>query len=348
MHLSMVHTDRDVEDHPRKRRKTSLPLTSVTLNASVTPTRAASEDGSLSTPARASFMSPTKASLARFNPHLLPPAISSEKKRQDLVNRQSQIFGEAQPPASNVEEKTVKDISTAPQQKTQPIRAVADSQEPMEGGAIMSPGLGIAPNGDAFHHSSRKSQTPPRESLSAGQLQAAVEQDLRAFPPEAARDGEQISPDGDPVQKPPGPQGSISEHINITIDTVENEKEQADGPKPGLPITPTKNVLEVAEPRLPLTPSQLGLEAPSSSPKGLSFCRPSRKLKRKKRSQVKSSPLKPRDPSPVMKSVENPPPSGLGPRIPVTSTQQSKTTQPQGRSKYADRPYVELEGAVFS
>lgn len=212
----------------------------------------------------------------------------------------------------------------------------------------MSPGLGIAPNGDAFHHSSRRSQTPPREPLSAGQLQAAVEQDLRASPPEAARDGEQISLDADPVQKPPGSQGSISEHINTTIDTIENEKEQADGREPGLPITPTKNVLEGAEPRLPPTPSQLGLEAPSSSPKGLSFCRPSRKLKRKKRSQVKSSPLKPRDPSPVMKSVENPPPSGLGPRIPVTSTQQSKTTQPQGRRKYTDRPYVQLDSAVFS
>lgn len=367
-----------MEDYPQKRRKTS-PLTSVTLNISNTPTRAASEDGSRSTPARASFMSPTKASLARFHPHLLAPPVSAERKQQDQASKQTQIFGEKQRLEHNVRGMMMNDISTAPQQKLQPVgimgdsqesveeratvpldfstasqqkfqpvRILSDSRESIEEGATVPPDLGTLPKGDGSHSSPRMSQTPLTELLNARQLQATEEQDPRASPSEPARDEQKVFLDAALVHKAAGSQISISEPMNTTIDTIENETEQVDGPETLLPFTPTKNSLDDTEPRLPSTPSQLGLEAPPSPPKGLSFSGCNRKLKRKKRSKVKSSPLKPRDPSPAMKAVENSHVSGLGPRIPVTSTQQSKTTQPGGRKKKADRPYVAFGSFVFS
>ncbi|MCJ1269559.1 hypothetical protein MMC22_009451 [Lobaria immixta] len=336
-----------MEDHPRKRRKTS-PLTSVTLKASNTPTRATSEDGSRSTPARAAFMSPTKSSLARFNPHLLRPPVSVERSQQGPTSTQSQIFGKTQGPESYVGDVVVEGISTAPQQKIQPVRVIGHSRESIKGEVTASNGFGTAPNGGRFHSSSRRSQSPLVEPLSAGQLQVIVERDPRASPPEAAGEKEKTFPDTVPVDNASGSQDTISEHVNSMIDTIENEIEQADGSEPVPPFTPTKNVLKDPEPRLPSTPSQLGLEAPPSPPKGLPFINPRRKLERKKRSKVKSSPLKPRAPSPATKPVETPSVSSLGPRIPVTSTQQSKSTLPKGRRKEAERLYVASDSAVSS
>lgn len=242
----------------------------------------------------------------------------------------------------------VKDISTAPQQKIQPVRVIGDSRESIKGEVTASKGFGTAPNGGRFHSSPRRSQSPLVEPLGAGQLQVIVERDPRASPPEDAREKEKTFPDTVPVDNASGSQDTISEHVNSMIDTIENEIEQADGSEPVPPFTPTKNVLKDPEPRLPSTPSQLGLEAPPSPPKGLPFINPRRKLERKKRSKVKSSPLKPRAPSPAMKPVENPSVSSLGPRIHVTSTQQSKTTLPKGRRKEADRLYVVSDSTVSS
>lgn len=332
-----------MEDHPRKRRKTS-PLTSVTLNVSNTPTRAASEDGSRSTPARASFISPTKASLARFNPHLLPRLESAERKQEDQASRQSPVFGEKKRPGPDVGGKSVDDASTVLQQKIQPVKIIGDSQKSIEGEATAPLGFDTAPNGDGFHSCPRRSRTPLMEPLNAMELQPTVEQDRRASL-DAIGDEQQIFLDSVPLHNASGSRGSISEHINPTIDTIENDIEQAGGPDPVPPFTPTKNVLEDAEPRLPPTPSQLGLEAPASSPKGLAFSRPSRKSKKKKLSEVKSSPLKPRVSSPAMKPAET---TGLGPRIPVTIVQQSTTTQPEKQRKETDRAYVVLDNAVFS
>lgn len=287
-------------------------------------------------------MSPTKASLARFNPHLLPPLESAEGKQEGQASRQSPIFGEKKRLGPDVGGKSVNDTSTVPQQKTQPVKIIGDPQESIEGEATASLGFGTAPNGDGIHSCPRRSQTPLMEPLSVRELQPTVEQDPRASLD--AVGGEQKNfLDSVPVHKASGSQGSISEHINPTIDTIEKDIEQADGPEPVPPFTPTKNVPEDAEPRLPPTPSQLGLEAPASSPKGLAFSRPSRKSKKKKLSEVKSSPLKPRASSPAMKPAET---TGLGPRILVTSIQQSTTTQPEKGRKETDRSYVVLDNVI--
>lgn len=332
---------RTMEDHPRKRRKTS-PLTSVTLNISNTPTRAASEDGSRSTPFRPSFMSPTKASLARFNPHLLHPSVPAESEQQDQTTRQSQLFGEKQRLEPSMETKMVNNIHVAPPSEIQPA---ADSQESIEGRTTESLALDSAPPGDGFRSSPRRTQTPPIKLPSAKQLQASVEQDPRASSPKPEGNEVHFFLDTVSIHKASGLEGSISEHMNPGIGTNENEIEQTIEPEPALPFTPTKNVLEDAEYRLPSTPSQLGLEAPPSPPKGLSFSSTTRRLKKRKRSKVKPSPL---NPSPATKPVENPPVSGLGPRIPVTSTQPSKTAQLEVRIKGISRPYVLFSSEVFS
>src|SRR5438874_13595704 len=73
---------------PPKRRKTS-PSTSVTVDAS-------NIGGHPSTPKRASFQSPTKASLARSHPSLLPQSAGRSQVqtrgqglRQELLNRRT-------------------------------------------------------------------------------------------------------------------------------------------------------------------------------------------------------------------------------------------------------------------
>ncbi|KAL9121331.1 MAG: hypothetical protein Q9187_002108, partial [Circinaria calcarea] len=69
---------------PTKKRKTSL-----TTSVAVKPQNASNQpvimDGSYTTPRRASFMSPTKASLARFHPDLLqsPGLTTEEAQRRD-------------------------------------------------------------------------------------------------------------------------------------------------------------------------------------------------------------------------------------------------------------------------
>lgn len=63
-----------------KRRKTS-PSTALEVDASNTQQQSPSRDGRASTPSRASYLSPTKASLARFHPHLLPSSTTTATKR---------------------------------------------------------------------------------------------------------------------------------------------------------------------------------------------------------------------------------------------------------------------------
>ena len=68
-----------MDPSPVKKRRTSL-TTSFAVNPKDVSTQPAIKDGGRTTPVHASFMSPTKASLARFNPELLPhPRLTGEK-----------------------------------------------------------------------------------------------------------------------------------------------------------------------------------------------------------------------------------------------------------------------------
>lgn len=74
---------------PSKRRKTS-PNASITVTASNTNSLATKDDGSNAVYPRSSYMSPTKASLARFNPSLLSRAGSVEPPRQAAASATTQ------------------------------------------------------------------------------------------------------------------------------------------------------------------------------------------------------------------------------------------------------------------
>ena len=69
-----------MESSPSKRRKLS-PTSSARVNTSNAPGRGLAERNNRTTHHRSSFFSPTKASLARFNPNLLPKTASAEPNR---------------------------------------------------------------------------------------------------------------------------------------------------------------------------------------------------------------------------------------------------------------------------
>lgn len=76
---------------PSKRRKIS-PNSAVRVNRHDVQRRSESQDGHLCSIRTASFMSPTKASLARFNPKLLPPStLFSPHRRGSSISHD--VFG---------------------------------------------------------------------------------------------------------------------------------------------------------------------------------------------------------------------------------------------------------------
>lgn len=318
-----------------KRRKTS-PIHSLGPVESHTSTRPASQDGRHSTPIRPSFMSPTKASLARFHPNLLPPPPSADNKTGRSDGRRSQSIGDDQRPESNVGRKMVNGPPTALQQKVGSRGTVADTGDLIEGADLPLSGSTTGAMEDGTYATPQKRlRAPVEEPLSARQFKVKTIQDPRASPPEAVEDGEQFTRDPLDVQLPPRLQDDISGRAVPTIDEGENEIEHAIEKEPVLPYTPTKPLLESAEPKLPSTPSQLGLEVPPSPPKGLLFSSPSRRPRRKKRSDAKSSPLKPAVPSAVAEVAQT---SSLGPRILVANPQPSTAAQSEGWNRSNDLP----------
>jgi hypothetical protein len=79
---------------PSKRRKTS-PMTAVSANTPRTPPRQTSptRGGARTTPNRASFLSPTKASLSRSHPDLLPRAQSEGRRRPSSKGGEGLVNG---------------------------------------------------------------------------------------------------------------------------------------------------------------------------------------------------------------------------------------------------------------
>lgn len=333
-------------NQPPKRRKTS-PIHSLNPIESHTSTRPASQDGPRSTPIRPSFMSPTKASLARFHPHLLPPPPSVDNNSARSSDGQIQCIGDEHRPESNMGRKMVNGSPTALHGSK---RMAADTEELVEEADLALPGSTV--NGTAgvpYIISPKKSRTPLEEPLNTRQSKANEVLDtrtsppeqynsphLRASPAEAVGDGEQVTHDRLDVQMVPPLQPSISERTNPTIDG-EKELEQTIEEEPGLPYTPTKSMVDNAKPRLPSTPSQLGLEAPSSPPKGLLLSSPSRRPKRKIRSHARSSPLKPGTSTAETEVVHV---SSLGPRIPVANPQPSVASQLEGANISSSVGYV--------
>lgn len=295
-----------MDSSPYKRRRTS-PSTSIAVTVENTDLGALPQNGGTTSRRRSSFMSPTKASLARFHPGLLARAKSAEPSR----------------PVS-------KEIHGTIEQDSDLAGGMGGAVGHVAG---IAPGeLGSARNGvektqTLLATPKRRSKTPVQGNALAKQGQHMVDSGPRVSPPEEARDkGTAIN----------GMNGGQQDRVAETADiqstgiTVVSDNQNFQ-----LPSTPTQRganaptsgmgIGDDGEPSLPSTPSHLGLEAPPERPKGLSFSSPRRRPRRKGRSSAKSSPLKPPDvlpehPPEHINKEQKPSNADLGPRLYIANT----------------------------
>lgn len=305
-----------MEDSPSKRRKVS-PFTSINISTSNTSKKPMSQDGQRAPPIRASLMSPTKASLSRFYPNLLLPSILAENKSQAVNDGHEHASKAEQQSELGMENKVVNGGSQISQANGEscpemPVPSLRDSTERMNA-QLSEPTP--ASLGDELSKNLRVVSTLETEPFFSKETQVPMVQDLRASSPPAAKDIERTASPTQNLRSEQKAQESVEEErIN-----GENkpDTERMEDQEHVLPFTPRKHPDEAPEPRLPSTPTQLGLEAPLSPPRGLTLNSPSRRPRRKRRGDLRPSPLKPDDQRNAEAIVEKLAVSTLGPRIPV-------------------------------
>ena len=307
-----------MDSPPTKRRKTS-PLTHLSITPQDRETRPKSQDGERSSKGRASFMSPTKATLARFNPSLLAPSNASDVERprsQGSDKERSKIRGGLNGLTSQITQAGVAEpVSTTERTIGAPF---------------------LSTNGQGLHTAPRRrSRTPGKVSTPLNNTQLLPLPNAReSLPAEAQGQGNEGHAT-DPERQSPLPLPTLTR-----VPATSTNGAPAANESTHLPSTPTHSGIpgqrsgmgfsEDGEPSLPSTPVHLGLEAPAERPKGLLFSSPNRRSKRKETTVIKSSPLKPNDastsPSP---KTSNSVPCSLGRRIYISSVPQPPPTEQQ-------------------
>ena len=246
-------------------------------------------------------MSPTKASLAHFHPSLLPRAKSAEPPGP--VTKEKHTFAGENFIRVDGTNGKVKSSASTP----------SEGLEPGMNGVEERQGLPATPK--------RSLKTLGEEPASIKQGHVVVNRDLRASPPEEGRDA------GSKVSGENGQQEPVAETTDIGSNGVSIVPDKQD---PQFPSTPTQRrthvptsgigIGEDGEPSLPSTPSQLGLEPPQVRPKGLLFSSPSRRPRRTRRSNAKSSPLKSRTAPSEQNQKQEVSIASLGPRRYIANT----------------------------
>ncbi|KAI9827842.1 MAG: hypothetical protein M1832_004331 [Thelocarpon impressellum] len=270
-----------MESQPAKRRKTS-PTTSVPVDAPTTPPRG--------TPRRASFLSPTRASLARFNPTLLPrPASVGPGETKRPASRDGAPLGlrapSLPPPASApFEEVTVSRRGSAVGPTT-----------PSGGGGLATPAPGTVTS---------LPRRTARSTAASGGMASSPRRPPRSSSPSKGA----VAPSVEPIGSDPSAQlaqdvaaaassrGDESGGQTQTRDerrggTRRSARLSGDRPASSSPMV----VGDDGEPELPPTPTQLGLPDPvmSRAPAGL-FNSPGKRPRRRRGlgGKAMSSPLK--------------------------------------------------------
>ena len=261
---------------PSKRRRTS-PSSSVAVTVENTDLGLLPQHGAGTGRRRSSFMSPTKASLARFHPSLLPRAKSAEPPRS--VSKK--VHGSSEPGS----------VVADGMNGTARLVAATPSKELESGinGGEKEQGLRATPR--------RRSKTPGEGNASSNKGQFVIDPGPRASRLEEARDaGTAVNDTNGGQQEPIAEEADIGSS-GITFVPDSQNHQLTSTPTQSGPYFPLSGmgIGEDGEPNLPSTPSQLGLEPPRERPKGLLFSSPSRRSRRKRRSSVRSSPLKPPD-----------------------------------------------------
>jgi hypothetical protein len=281
---------------PAKRRKTS-PTTSISVeNATPQPQRPAAIDAPHTAPGRASFLSPTKASLARFNPGLLerPRSAGGERSQgRDVAERPSDIpTAEPLTTANGIRDEATNGNDNVPG-ATDAAHEVVEKQN-----GERSP----SPHETAVS-STRTTPTRTTRPKSKQGLRASPRRRSRtpaavaSPPPDQTRESlatvnesapQTVEENGDTqLQSERDREGQVFKALQALaqLDGTNDEQEPEEPGEPGEP----------EEPELPPTPSQLGLKDPvvSKPPAGL-LNTPSKKPRRNRAlgEALKSSPTK--------------------------------------------------------
>ena len=267
-----------MDSSPSKRRRTS-PSTSIAVTVENTNLESLPQDGASSTRRQPSFLSPTKASLARFHPNLLPRAKSTEAPRPVNVEIHGSIEQDSAA-SGRLNGSEVYVAGTASEQFESGFNGVKESL-----------GLLVTPR--------RKSQSPGEGSARVKRGLSVTSPVPRASPPEDARSkGTKDDGTSGGQQQPVAETGIGNSGITLIPDSQISQLPST--PKRREPHVPTSGmgVGEDGEPSLPSTPSHLGLEPLWEKSQGLLFSSPIRRSRRKGRSSTKPSPLKSLDPLP--------------------------------------------------
>lgn len=283
-----------MDSSPSKRRKVS-PTVGVAVNVSNTGNVFPTRDARSMTPGRSSFMSPTKASLSRHNPSLLPrPKSAGEGAQKDeLREGQSGIPGRASSP------RKLNPVSlrpTTPQKRPEqlsasPSRAVPRvSASPVRVGSI-SPRKTQSIGGRLSLPARRQSRTPGK----IVDPQAATSSPTRHLTPTQL----------EPLQE------SEEAASNQLVQELQATATVEASPSSLSARASLAQQEDNDEPQLPPTPEQLGLVPRPSPPRGLMSNSPM-KRKSKRRAVNKSSPLKPRDETTVAAHETHAPTTNTG------------------------------------
>lgn len=250
-------------------------------------------------------MSPTKASLARFNPSLLPPLKPAESQRPSSRG-------------PDIQNRGTRDGLNGGAVRQSGQEAVTHERTPKPSLGANGTGLRATPR--------RRSRTPGEHDTSLRNARSAVPQSPRASPPDEGREegnGVQvIQVEGD--TRAAGGHNSIFQEASAPLvpATGPGSRQPITPRFPGLPrLSSGMGQSDDGEPSLPSTPVHLGIEKPPERAKGLLFSSPSRRPRRHGTSSVKSSPLKPQAPVPDL-SVARPPHvyTFLGPQTYIPNT----------------------------
>lgn len=337
---------------PFKRRKTSS-ASSINVTDKNTQLQTKAKKSEAKFDKRASFLSPTKASLARFNPDLLqttkpivPPrrrgSSGSQGAHSETLSVRGGLYGGTVTRAKSTEP------STAPPRST--------------------PTLNPKANGQALRLAQRhRLRSPGGNERVPGESKTAVNGHPRASPPEGGEE------ENTGVFRAPSHEEEIMNEDNRVQDAqVERQKDvvlngadvslrdidvagaMSALENPQLPFTPSHSRLqgsssgmvlqEDGEPSLPSTPIHLGLEDPPGSPKGLLFDSPSKRPKRKGNARAKPSPLKPQSADleqPSWSSGASCP--SLGPRVYIAHTPRPPLTAQEAALLGAQERLTKLE-----
>lgn len=294
-----------------------------------TPKRASSHDG-IRSPTRASFMSPTRASLARFNPHLLPPSTSSDGKLSFPAGSNIQLTWDTSQPEVNGEKILVNGRVT-------PV--IMGERSGVNGGNLTSGAVRTTPDSKAWANMDSLFNTPPKRRPRTPQFKAPTTAQSRASPapgvrdsfPKAREDSQEGSPTTLHVQLDAEAQNGALADMISNEDLIE-KNDVHEHESDSLHTHPKRlfdGLSEAAKSRPSSTSKELGNEAPADPPEVLLFSSPSFRPCRMKQPDLNSSPPTPlHSPSSISRAPSLKLRTGLGPRKLVTKTLQFEPIQP--------------------